>query len=245
MPARRICSNGGTPLLHLLIQLTQAKVGAQTRPENTDPRGSKNVFGLWFGLRADALISIYEFMCAPERESHPSAVNMECLGKQLARLGDLPKLKAICCWPLRAMVLFFLLHFLFFSVAINSQQKLQKSGNDPGTFSSRLASSYAGHQHRFYSTFYKLPSSRSLSLWTSSGSYFIWPDHPTRKYVTTLSLSCVFVFYSRHLRQWRGDRTLFLLFALYLRVRTRVCGRLYELAYYFWKAREQNINQRI
>lgn len=75
-----------------------------------------------------------------------------------------PKLKAICCWPLRAMVLFFLLHFLFFSVAINSQQKLQKSGNDPGTFSSRLASSYAGHQHRFYSTFYKLPSSRSLSL---------------------------------------------------------------------------------
>jgi hypothetical protein len=39
--------------------------------------------------------------------------------------------------------------------------------------------------------------------------------------------------------------TLFLLFALYLRVRTRVCGRLYELAYYFWKAREQNINQRI
>lgn len=90
-------SNGGTPLLHLLIQLTQAKVGAETRPENTDPRGSKNVFGLWFGLRADALISIYEFMCAPERESHPSAVNMECLGKQLARLGDLPKLKAICC----------------------------------------------------------------------------------------------------------------------------------------------------
>lgn len=51
------------------------------------------------------------------------------------------------------VLFFFLLLFLFFSVAINSQQKLQKSGNDPGTFSSRLASSYAGHQHRFYSTF--------------------------------------------------------------------------------------------
>lgn len=77
-------------------------------------------------------------------------------------------------------------HGLSFSIAINSQQKLQKTGMTREHPSRLLL--HAGHQHWFH----------QVVFWTSSGRYFIWPDHPSR-YVTARFLFLISFFKSRHM----------------------------------------------